>query len=97
MPDLEFPTSTGAVPGYLASPAAEHGPATIVLQEWWGLEEHIRSTPRPEAAPGTFDQVLAPVREGWRQGGMTEEEIDARFQRELEEIRRQRLERRGTT
>src|SRR5262249_61469118 len=61
------------------------------------LEEHIRSIPRPEAAPGTFDQVLAPVREGWRQGGMTEEEIDARFQRELEEIRRQRLERRGTT
>ena len=58
MPDLEFPTGTGAVPGYLASPAAEHGPATIVLQEWWGLEEHIRSVCDRFAAEGFF--ALAP-------------------------------------
>jgi hypothetical protein len=59
------------------------------------LEEHIRSIPRPEAAPGTFDQVLAPVWEGWRRTGMTEEQIDAMFQRELDELRRDRLQRRG--
>jgi len=59
MPDLEFPTSTGAVPGYLASPAAGHGPATIVLQEWWGLEEHIRSVCDRFAAEGFF--ALAPT------------------------------------
>ena len=59
------------------------------------LEEHIRAVPRPEAAPGTFDQVLAPIWEGWRQSGMTEEQIDAMFQRELEELRQERLQRRG--
>jgi hypothetical protein len=59
------------------------------------LEEHIRSVPRPEAAPKTFDQILAPTREGWQQSGMTEEEVDAMFQRELEEIRQERLQRRG--
>jgi carboxymethylenebutenolidase len=58
MPDLEFPTSAGAVPGYLASPADEHGPATIVLQEWWGLEEHIRSICDRFAGEGFF--ALAP-------------------------------------
>ncbi len=59
------------------------------------LEEHIRALPGPGAAPQTFDQVLAPVWEGWRQSGMTEEEIDAMFQRELEELRRDRVARRG--
>jgi hypothetical protein len=59
------------------------------------LEDHIRSVPHPETAPKTFDQVLAPVWEGWRQTGMTQEQVDAMFQRELEEFRRERLERRG--
>jgi carboxymethylenebutenolidase len=58
MPDLEFPTSAGATPGYLAVPAAGHGPATIVLQEWWGLDEHIRSVCDRLAAEGLF--ALAP-------------------------------------
>lgn len=43
MPDIEFSTSAGPTHGYLATPAGEQGPAVIVLQEWWGLEEHIRS------------------------------------------------------
>jgi len=43
MPEIEFSTSTGSTPGYLAVPAATRGPATIVLQEWWGVDEHIRS------------------------------------------------------
>lgn len=59
------------------------------------LEEHLRAVPRPDDALRTFDQFLAPVWEGWRQSGMTEEQIDAMFQRELEEIRRDRLQRRG--
>jgi dienelactone hydrolase len=33
MPELAFPPGTGTTPGYLAVPAAAHGPATIVLQE----------------------------------------------------------------
>ena len=58
MPDIEFPTSAGAAPGYLAVPAGERGPATIVLQEWWGLDEHIRSVCDRLAGEGFF--ALAP-------------------------------------
>jgi carboxymethylenebutenolidase len=58
MPDIEFPTSAGSAPGYLAVPASEHGPATIVLQEWWGLDEHVRSICDRLAAEGFY--ALAP-------------------------------------
>ena len=58
MPDIEFPTSAGTSPGYLAVPAGERGPATIVLQEWWGLDEHVRSICDRFAAAGFF--ALAP-------------------------------------
>jgi carboxymethylenebutenolidase len=58
MPDIEFPTKAGSAPGYLAVPAGGHGPATIVLQEWWGLDEHIRSICDRFAAEGFF--ALAP-------------------------------------
>ncbi|MCW2969495.1 MAG: Carboxymethylenebutenolidase [Solirubrobacterales bacterium] len=58
MPDIEFPTSAGTSPGYLAVPAGESGPATIVLQEWWGVDDHIRSVCDRLAAEGFF--ALAP-------------------------------------
>ncbi|HTQ68745.1 MAG TPA: dienelactone hydrolase family protein [Solirubrobacteraceae bacterium] len=58
MPDIEFTTSHGSTPGYLASPAGGQGPATIVLQEWWGLDSHIRSVCDRFAAAGFF--ALAP-------------------------------------
>jgi carboxymethylenebutenolidase len=58
MPDIEFPTSDGSAPGYLAAPDSEHGPAVIVLQEWWGLDEHIRSLCDRFAAEGFY--ALAP-------------------------------------
>jgi carboxymethylenebutenolidase len=58
MPDIEFKTSAGTAPGYLASPASGSGPATIVLQEWWGLDEHVRSICDRFAAEGFF--ALAP-------------------------------------
>jgi carboxymethylenebutenolidase len=58
MPDIEFPTSAGAAPGYLAVPDAEHGPGVIVLQEWWGVDEHIRSLCDRLAAEGFY--ALAP-------------------------------------
>jgi carboxymethylenebutenolidase len=58
MPDIEFPTSAGTSPGYLAAPAGESGPATIVLQEWWGVDDHIRSVCDRLAAEGFF--ALAP-------------------------------------
>ena len=58
MPDIEFATSAGTTPGYLATPAGDSGLATIVLQEWWGLEEHIRNVCDRFAAEGFF--ALAP-------------------------------------
>ncbi len=58
MPDIEFPTSAGSAPGYLAIPEGGHGPATIVMQEWWGVDGHIRSICDRFAAEGFF--ALAP-------------------------------------
>ncbi len=42
MPDVEFQANGAAAPGYLAVPDSGTGPATIVLQEWWGLDDNIR-------------------------------------------------------
>jgi carboxymethylenebutenolidase len=63
MPDIEFPTSSadagaGSSPGYLAVPAGEQGPGLIVMQEWWGLDDHIRSICDRFAAEGFY--ALAP-------------------------------------
>jgi carboxymethylenebutenolidase len=58
MPDVEFQTSEGSRKGYLAAPAGGGGPATIVLQEWWGLDAHIRSVCDRFAGDGFF--ALAP-------------------------------------
>jgi carboxymethylenebutenolidase len=58
MPDVEFQTQGGTASGYLAEPPSASGPATIVLQEWWGLEEHIRNVCDRFAAEGFF--ALAP-------------------------------------
>jgi carboxymethylenebutenolidase len=58
MPDIEFPTTAGTSPGYLAVPSGGGGPATIVMQEWWGLDGHIRSICDRFAAEGFF--ALAP-------------------------------------
>jgi carboxymethylenebutenolidase len=58
MPDIEFSTSAGPTHGYLATPAGEQGPGVIVLQEWWGIEEHIRSVCDRLAGEGFY--ALAP-------------------------------------
>jgi carboxymethylenebutenolidase len=42
MPDVEFQANGASAPGYLAVPQSGSGPATVVLQEWWGVEDHIR-------------------------------------------------------
>ena len=58
MPDVEFPANGGSAPGYLAAPESGRGPATIVLQEWWGLEAHIKDVCDRFAGEGFF--ALAP-------------------------------------
>ncbi len=58
MPEIDFPTSAGPTKGYLAKPDGGKGAATIVMQEWWGVEEHIRSVCDRLADEGFF--ALAP-------------------------------------
>jgi carboxymethylenebutenolidase len=58
MPDVEFQANGTTAPGYLAIPESGGGPATIVMQEWWGLDEHIRSVCDRFAAAGFL--ALAP-------------------------------------
>ena len=72
MPDIQFPTSAGTSPGYLAAPAAGRGPATIVLQEWWGVDEHVRSICDRLAGEGFY--ALAP---DLYRGGTTTEPSEA--------------------
>lgn len=39
---IEFRANGGTAPGYLATPASGKGPGVIVIQEWWGLVDHIK-------------------------------------------------------
>ena len=39
---VEFASNGNKTTGYLATPAAGHGPGVVVLQEWWGLVDHIK-------------------------------------------------------
>jgi carboxymethylenebutenolidase len=39
--NVRFPSNGGEAHGYLATPASGSGPGVIVIQEWWGLDDHI--------------------------------------------------------
>lgn len=39
---IEFDSPTGKTPGYLAIPESGSGPGVVVIQEWWGLVDHIK-------------------------------------------------------
>ena len=39
---VEFPGNGGTASGYLAIPEKGSGPGVIVIQEWWGLVDHIK-------------------------------------------------------
>ena len=40
--EIEFASDGERAPGYLALPASGRGPGVVVIQEWWGLVDHIR-------------------------------------------------------
>jgi carboxymethylenebutenolidase len=40
--DFEFTSGSDRIAGHLAIPASGRGPGVLVLQEWWGLVDHIR-------------------------------------------------------
>ena len=39
---VEFESNGGTATGYLAIPEKGNGPGVIVIQEWWGLVDHIK-------------------------------------------------------
>jgi carboxymethylenebutenolidase len=55
---IEFRANAGTASGYLAIPAEKQGPGVIVLQEWWGLVDHIKQVTDRFAAAGFV--ALAP-------------------------------------
>jgi carboxymethylenebutenolidase len=57
MPEVEFEANGATAKGYLAEPE-DVGPGIVVLQEWWGIDDHIRSVCDRFAAEGYV--ALAP-------------------------------------
>jgi carboxymethylenebutenolidase len=39
---IEFPANGHSASGYLATPPSAGGPGVLVIQEWWGLVDHIK-------------------------------------------------------
>ncbi len=49
---LSFDTSSGPTSAYVAMPDNPNGKAVIVIQEWWGLNDHIKDIANRYAAEG---------------------------------------------
>jgi carboxymethylenebutenolidase len=55
---VSFRANGRAADGYLATPRGGRGPALVVMQEWWGLVEHIKDLCERLSHEGFF--ALAP-------------------------------------
>ncbi len=55
---VSFASNGDSCDGYLAVPASGSGPGVIVVQEWWGLVDHVRDVADRFAAEGFV--ALAP-------------------------------------
>ncbi len=55
---MEFPANGGKARGYLSKPESGSGPGVLVIQEWWGLVEHVKRVADRIAAAGYV--ALAP-------------------------------------
>jgi carboxymethylenebutenolidase len=56
--NVTFPSNGSQAHGYLATPTGGTGPGVIVIQEWWGLTDHIAGIADRLAAEGFV--ALAP-------------------------------------
>jgi carboxymethylenebutenolidase len=56
--NVTFPSNGRQAHGYLAKPASGKGPGLVVIQEWWGLDDHIADIVDRFAAEGFV--ALAP-------------------------------------
>jgi len=55
---VEFSSNGGTTRGYLAVPEKGSGPGVVVIQEWWGLVDHIKDVCKRLASEGYV--ALAP-------------------------------------
>lgn len=62
--NVTFPSNGQDAHGYLARPASGSGPGVIVIQEWWGLTDHIRDVADRLAAEG-FVALAPDLYGGW--------------------------------
>ncbi len=69
---VEFASNGGTASGYLAVPEGGSGPGLVVIQEWWGLNDHIKEVTDRFAAAGFV--ALAP---DLYRGTVTEEPDEA--------------------
>ncbi|HZI97362.1 MAG TPA: dienelactone hydrolase family protein [Actinomycetales bacterium] len=56
--NVTFPSNGDTAHGYLAVPESGSGPGVVVIQEWWGLTDHIADVTNRLAAEGFV--ALAP-------------------------------------
>ncbi|MFE9682274.1 dienelactone hydrolase family protein [Streptomyces sp. NPDC002701] len=77
--NVTFPSGGSTAHGYLALPPAGRGPGVIVIQEWWGLTDHIADVTERLAKEGFV--ALAPDLYG---GNVAHEDSEAlRMMQEL--------------
>jgi carboxymethylenebutenolidase len=62
--NVSFASAGGEAHGYLALPESGQGPGVIVIQEWWGLADHIRNVADRLAAEG-FVALAPDLYGGW--------------------------------
>lgn len=62
--NVTFDIEGGTAHGYLALPASGSGPAVVVIQEWWGLTDHIKDVADRLAAAG-FVALAPDLYGGW--------------------------------
>jgi len=61
------------------------------------IRKELNGGPPAQPTKGkTFDEILAPIREGWEQSGLTEDEIRALFEETRAEVQRERRARKET-
>ncbi len=66
----EIPVNGDAVPAYISLPPSGSGPGVVVIQEWWGLVDHVRDVADRLAAQGFV--ALAPDLYRGKEAGLDE-------------------------
>jgi carboxymethylenebutenolidase len=69
---VQFTANGGTTAGYLSSPERGNGPGVVVIQEWWGLVDHIK-----EVADRFADEGFVALAPDFYHGQATEEPDEA--------------------